>query len=558
MPPPPSGRRRRRSASPSGPEALSGWPARGPVVGPSQRPGLRIILALVAPGCAGAPPAAAAPRLRRHGGNSSPTLATTARASSRARGAAGVRVPRRDLPCGLELMLYYSWRRTAPSTARLPFSFIYIFIAVIAVCILPPADGFATAAADESDASGKQLLRRVGSATVAAAGAEGTSLMQPHLEETGEVRHKPNDAVKQLMTATVFAAIEQAVTAHVIAEEFKSTAVNAAAPGSSSSFLEVEETSIPQVWCGGHHASECAACTVGRGEKWCHGDCVWSGTGCAFRSDLVWCGLRATETCAQCVGDLLMDLEPGKFNSNCKGDCTIANKTCMSHGDAERHALKLKELAAAKDDGMPPVDQMFYSPQPESLPKSRRVHMAFFGYGCCKFDNRMPSTPEFLPVEDCLTVCAEAGECIAAQVGGADAGTIFGGSAEEKTFGCVYLAGQGKNFEAVNFLEGDDCPGQRCYRKIIPGTTQTRLDNNGSMWKPKPPAPAPARIKPEDTENPYADAGTTAAPTAAAGNASDDPGSTKELANVTAKLQKVMADVNRSLNETVTTATSAP
>eukprot|EP00746_Dinoflagellata_sp_MGD_P006457 gnl/MRDRNA2_/MRDRNA2_112633_c0_seq1.p1 gnl/MRDRNA2_/MRDRNA2_112633_c0~~gnl/MRDRNA2_/MRDRNA2_112633_c0_seq1.p1 ORF type:complete len:441 (-),score=61.86 gnl/MRDRNA2_/MRDRNA2_112633_c0_seq1:39-1361(-) len=40
------------------------------------------------------------------------------------------------------------------------------------------------------------------------------------------------------------------------------------------------------VWCGGHRASDCAACPQGNGRDWCNGECKWRGEQCLHESSL--------------------------------------------------------------------------------------------------------------------------------------------------------------------------------------------------------------------------------------------------------------------------------
>ena len=47
-----------------------------------------------------------------------------------------------------------------------------------------------------------------------------------------------------------------------------------------------QEDDSSHVWCDGHQAKSCSACTNGNGESWCGGDCIWESDKCVNPIDL--------------------------------------------------------------------------------------------------------------------------------------------------------------------------------------------------------------------------------------------------------------------------------
>lgn len=90
-----------------------------------------------------------------------------------------------------------------------------------------------------------------------------------------------------------------------------------------------DATSMIHVWCGGHAASECTACTQDLGHEWCNGDCEWSLGECLFRRDRVWCGNRAVDDCSQCMDH--QSTAPG--GTWCDGQCAWRGTAEAKGGD---------------------------------------------------------------------------------------------------------------------------------------------------------------------------------------------------------------------------------
>jgi len=74
------------------------------------------------------------------------------------------------------------------------------------------------------------------------------------------------------------------------------------------------------VWCGGHSAYGCSACSAGHGHTWCNGDCEWMSGTCGFRSDLVWCGKHSAATCYFCTVASYSNQKDGPNYQACGGD----------------------------------------------------------------------------------------------------------------------------------------------------------------------------------------------------------------------------------------------
>jgi hypothetical protein len=74
------------------------------------------------------------------------------------------------------------------------------------------------------------------------------------------------------------------------------------------------------VWCGGHSAYGCSACSAGHGHTWCNGDCEWMSGSCQFRSDLVWCGKHTAATCYFCTTASYSNQKDGPSYQACGGD----------------------------------------------------------------------------------------------------------------------------------------------------------------------------------------------------------------------------------------------
>lgn len=106
------------------------------------------------------------------------------------------------------------------------------------------------------------------------------------------------------------------------------------------------------VSCGEHRANSCRECPRGKGEQWCHGDCVWMVrvnhrlthdggiTGdCLEKMDTdVSCGRHVARNCSACT--------QGQGASWCNGNCTWLRGACVSHSVAS------KDLQQDEDDSV--------------------------------------------------------------------------------------------------------------------------------------------------------------------------------------------------------------
>lgn len=49
--------------------------------------------------------------------------------------------------------------------------------------------------------------------------------------------------------------------------------------------LTAVPTATAEVFCGGHHAEDCAGCPQGNGASWCNGECKWAGNKCLTQNE---------------------------------------------------------------------------------------------------------------------------------------------------------------------------------------------------------------------------------------------------------------------------------
>lgn len=241
-------------------------------------------------------------------------------------------------------------------------------------------------------------------------------------------------------------------------------------------------------------------------------------------------------------------------DSYCQGECIVFNNICMSLNEAhDAKSGKLNEQQLAKKSGatgatgrrsqpsakstghqrqgrpvlrappMPPLDVVFHSEgQSDSLPGEalhNQPSMRFWQHGYCKFESSRGSEMGPEPVSQCMSLCLNSPGCIAATVGGTNAGTLFSGASGAPSVACMLYSGSGKDFSTV----GGEESMQRCYRKVPPGTEFrspaeksapyddnndrvdmiSSLDGDASMrqwwWHPSyvpPPTPPPAASGP--------------------------------------------------------------
>eukprot|EP00927_Polykrikos_kofoidii_P065046 TRINITY_DN60842_c0_g1_i1.p1 TRINITY_DN60842_c0_g1~~TRINITY_DN60842_c0_g1_i1.p1 ORF type:complete len:692 (+),score=126.98 TRINITY_DN60842_c0_g1_i1:111-2186(+) len=217
-----------------------------------------------------------------------------------------------------------------------------------------------------------------------------------------------------------------------------------------------------RVSCGGHAATECAACTTeSKMSHLCGGDCVWKSTGCFLRDDLVWCGSHSATSCRSCVdgAEQLDDVSKSKW---CKGECGMYRGNCSGAEEVKRQETKIVRMAfeinfssvAIQEKDLPESDAVFFGVD--------GMRMAFHAFGKCTFDGATEVDMGPHAIGDCMQLCLSTDECIAATVGGKAGGSLFSGAAEVDAFACVFYSGSGHNFTTG----AQDSV--RCYRKLLP------------------------------------------------------------------------------------------
>jgi len=222
------------------------------------------------------------------------------------------------------------------------------------------------------------------------------------------------------------------------------------------------QSGLPVVWCGGHAASECAACPAGYGPGMCNGECSWDVARCYFRLDLYWCGMHASPTCSDCISVGASAEANVKW---CGGDCEMFEGDCMPRKKIEEIEHIGPTKLIVNFTGLPPPQSLYYNKAEAGVPLDHHTQMSFVSYGCCAFSETEAINMQPQSAADCMASSLIDDGCIAADVGGHSMGTLFGGRDKQPTFTCNLYSGEGKDFTT-----GCD-ETYHCYRKILPGAT---------------------------------------------------------------------------------------